>query len=136
MQIGPELIAKYVWVALMVVVIAAIVLVVVLPNTETRSVCTGFQYFVFINQKMTDNSYQIQLLNGPTDISVKELDVNGISMNAATKANAGDSFVLASTSDPTDKKGEEVFSYRVSVSYDTNGIKDNRDSATCTGRVQ
>ena len=136
-RFSPDLIAKYVWITLIIVMIAAIFIVVVLPNTETRSTCRGFQYFVFLDQKMTSGRYQIEILNGPRDITIKDWSVNGIKMSDSADAKAGDSFILSSSSDPTDKNPGEVFSYQFSIYYDIkNGVTENSDIATCTGKVQ
>ena len=136
MRYDPEAIAKYLWVALIAVVIVVVV-VVVFPPSETRSSCTGFQYFVFLSQKMTPDSYSIELLNGPRDIVVKGFNVDGRDVGAAeADVKAGDSFIIRSLRDPTNAKVDENFRYHVIVSYDMNGIKENRDSATCTGKIQ
>ena len=136
-RLDPDLIAKYVWIALIVVMIAAIFVVIVLPNTETRSTCKGFQYFLFLDQKMTPDNYQVEILNGPRDITITDWSINGIKMSGNLDVNAGDNFILTSSSDPTDKRADEVFSYKLTASYDIkNGISGNRDIATCTGKVQ
>lgn len=130
------MLAKYSWITLVVVVIAAVIFIV-FPDSETRSVCTGFQYFVFLSQKMTESIYQVELLNGPRDVAVKEWAINGIKMNSNAGVKAGESFILTSSLDPTSQKSGETFSYQFWIDYDIkNGITENRDTATCTGRVQ
>lgn len=137
MRINLDTLIKYLWLALIAVVIVAVIFVVILPSSEARSVCTGFQYFVFLSQKMTESSYQVELLNGPRDIAVKGWSVNEIKMNSDAGVKAGDSFILTSGLDPTSQKSGEAFSYQFWLDYDMkDGIKGNRDTATCTGRVQ
>ena len=137
MQYDPETIARYLWVALIAVVLIVVIVVVFEPS-ETRSSCTGFQYFVFLSQKMTPDSYEIELLNGPKDILVNGMQINGRSVGAVTVGEkSGDSIFVQSIEDPTDAKTDENFRYRVVVSYDMNGgITDNKDSAICTGKIQ
>lgn len=136
MRYDIDAIAKYAWIALLVVIIAAVVLIVLLP-AEIRSACTGFQYFVFLSQKTDEDMYQIELLNGPRDVSISGMSVNGIEMAAAADVAAGEKFILTSSLDPTAQKIGEAFAYKVYVRYDINGgIKDNADAATCTGRIQ
>jgi len=138
MKFSPDMLVKYTWVALMAVIIAVVFVVIILPGTETRSTCAGFQYFVFLNQKMTEDSYAIELLNGVSGIRVNSATVDGVNIGiSSVDVAAGDKFIITSSHDPTGRKADEMFSSKISILYDMmNGIDNNRDSATCTGRVQ
>ena len=134
MQYDPEIIAKYLWAALIAVVLVVAVIVVFHPG-ETRSSCSGFQYFVFLSQKMTPGEYSLELLNGVRDIKIKSVTLESSDIGFATDVNAGDSFIITS-SKKNDARTDDTFNYRVTIYYDMSGIKDNRDSGICTGRVQ
>jgi len=134
MQYTPEEIAKYLWIALIAVVIVVVVVIVFQPG-ETRSSCSGFQYFIFLNQKMTPDSYSLELLNGVRDAKIKSVFLDDTDISSAVDVKAGDSFLLES-SIHTALKADDNFRSRVTVYYDTPSIEDNRDSAICTGRVQ
>lgn len=135
---NPDSVMKYAWVALIVVLIAVVVVVVVLPTTETKSTCSGFQYFLFLNQKMAEGSYELELLNGVSDVKVNSVTVDGVNIGSASiDVLAGEKLLLSSVHDPTGKRVDDTFAARVSILYDMKGgILNNRDSATCTGRVQ
>ncbi len=138
MHHNPELIAKYLWVALIAVVIIIAVVVVFEPGKEVRSACTGFQYFIFHSQKMTADNYSIEIINGPADIRITGLTLEENDMALApVDVRAGEPFILNAQKDPTSKKPEESFRYKITVSYDIlTGIENNKDTATCTGKVQ
>lgn len=138
MKFGPDILTKYLTVGLIVIVIAALFLIVILPATETRSVCTGFQYVVFLNQKMAQDQYSVELLNGVGDITVNKATLNGVDLGITVMdVSSGERVILTSTKDPTDKKADETFSHELLIFYDVkDGIKDNKDTATCTGKVQ
>jgi len=127
---------RYLTMALMAFLIVALLIVVILPNTETRSTCTGFQYFVFLDQKMTSSGYSMELLNGIRDIDIKSASLDGVDLDmAGQRVPAGDVLLLESY--VSSRKANETFVNKISVSYDiVDGIKDNTDFATCTGRVQ
>ena len=135
---SPDAFVKYAWAALVVVLIVVLAVVIILPATEAKSRCTGFQYFVFLSQKLSEDSYSMELLNGVSDIHVNSATVDGVNIGISSlDVGAGDSFLIMSARDPTGKKIDETFSMRLSVMYDIkNGINNNRDTAACTGRVQ
>lgn len=137
LKLNPDVLMKYAWAALIVVVIVVLVVVVILPGIQMKSTCTGFQYFVFLNQKMTEGSYQLELLNGVSDVRILSATVDGVNIGiASVDVPAGETFVITSVHDPTAAKADETFKSTVSILYDTPSIDNNRDSATCTGRVQ
>ena len=133
-----EDISRYLTLVLIAVLIIALVIVIILPNTETRSVCTGFQYFLFLDQKMTENSYYVELLNGVRDIEVKDASLDGVDLGITSQQVAsGEKFTLESPKDPTTRNVNDTFGSKLHLTYDiVSGIKDNTDFATCTGRVQ
>ncbi len=137
-KINVDDILRYLTLALIAVLIVALAVVVILPNTETRSTCRGLQYFLFLDQKMTESGYAVELLNGVRDIEVKTASIDGTDIGAALQAVAsGEKFVIESQRNPAGKKINETFSSRLLIAYDiVDGIKDNTDSAICTGRVQ
>ena len=134
MQYNTETVAKYLWMVLIAVVIAVAVVIVFQPG-ETRSTCSGFQYFVFLDQKLTPSAYSLELLNGVRDVKIKSATLEGSDIGASLDVNSGDTFVINSSKNVNVKTGDS-FRYRVTVEYDTSGIKDNKDSAVCTGIVQ
>ena len=138
MRHNPDLIAKYLWLALIAVVIIIAVVVVFEPGKDVRSECTGFQYFLFLSQKMTPDSLNLQLLNGPMDIRIVNMTIEGVNAGISPmNVKAGEPFILVPTIDPTNKMPEETFRYKIAVSYDIlTGIGNNKDVAICTGKVQ
>lgn len=135
MRYNPDMIAKYLSVTLIALMIVVVVFVIVVPS-ETRSICRNFQYFVFLDQKATQDSYSVELLNGVRDIHVSRFAIGNMETSKPLDVKAGDAFMLTSPF-ATDIKSGETFSYTVFVSYDiVNGISNNKDTATCTGRVQ
>jgi hypothetical protein len=136
MKYSPEEIARYLWVALIAVVLIAALTVILLPGTKTRSECTGLQYFIFLDQKLTPDGYTVELLNGQRDVTIKSASFDGIDLKInEINVNAGNSFVISS-SVSTNKKTEDMFRSRLAISYDTSAIPGKQDSGTCTGRVQ
>src|SRR3989338_6102004 len=119
---NPDSVMKYAWVALIVVLIAVVFVVVVLPTTETKSTCSGFQYFLFLNQKMAEGSYELELLNGVSDVKVNSVTVDGVNIGSASiDVLAGEKLLLSSVHDPTGKRVDDTFAARVSILYDMKG---------------
>ncbi len=137
-KINVEDVSHYLTLVLIVVLIAALVIIVILPNTETRSICKGFQYFLFLDQKMTESGYTVELLNGVRDIEIKSVSIDGTNLGIASQSVAsGEKFAIESSKDPTTRRINETFGNKLYLTYDiVDGIKDNVDFATCTGRVQ
>ena len=133
-----EMLSRYITLALIAVLIIALVIVVILPNIETKSVCKGFQYFIFLDQKMTESSYTAELLNGVRDINVKSASIDGLDLGVtAQNVGSGEKFTLTGSKDPTTRHVNDTFGNKLYVTYDiVDGINDNTDFATCTGRVQ
>lgn len=137
-KINVEDILHYLTITLIAVLIIALVLIVILPNTQTKSVCTGFQYFLFLDQKMTGSSYTVELLNGVRDIEVKSASIDGMNLGITNpRVGSGEKFTLTISTEPTPRKANETFGDKLLITYDiVDGIKQNTDLATCTGRVQ
>ena len=135
---NPEDILRYLTFVLIAVLILALVIIIILPNTGTKSTCTGFQYFLFLDQKMTDSSYTVELLNGVRDIEVKSASLDGLDFGINNQqVPSGEKFTLQSSKDPTVKMVNDTFGNKLLITYDIiDGIKGNTDFATCTGRVQ
>ena len=133
-----ENISRYLTIALIMFLIIALLVIVILPNTGTKSICTGFQYFLFLDQKMTENSYTVELLNGVRDIEVKGVYIDGLDLEIdGQMVVAGEKFTIESSKDPTVRKTNETFDNKLLVKYDiVNGINENSDIGTCTGRIQ
>ncbi len=141
-----EYLMTYGWALLIIVVVGAALfaLGILNPSTYTQSRCTGFQYFTFQDQKVAGpltNTTTLDLLNGPRDITVDGLTVDGTSATSVSTApsgtiSAGSRFTVTGTF-PTGKQSGDSYSYDVSVAYDvTSGIQNNLDQGTCTGKVQ
>ena len=128
-----EAAARYAWIGLLVVLIIAVFAVVISPRFETRSMCTGFQYFVFLDQKASETSYTLQLLNGVSDVSISGMSLDGASASARQDVKAGDTFMLSSSSRG---RQNETFIYKISIAYGTPSMGDRQDIATCTGRIE
>ena len=137
-KINVEDVSRYLTLVLIAILIVALVIIVILPNTETKSICTGFQYFLFLDQKMTESSYTVELLNGVRDIEVKGILLDGLDLGINSQQVAsGEKFTLQSSKDPTTRNVNDTFVNKLLITYDIiDGIKDNKDVATCTGRVQ
>ena len=135
---NPEDVLHYLTFVLIAVLIIALVIIIILPNTGTKSICTGFQYFLFLDQKMTDSSYTVELLNGVRDIEVKSASLDGLDFGISSQqVPSGEKFTLQSSKDPTTKTVNETFGNKLLITYDIiDGIKGNTDFATCTGRIQ
>lgn len=138
MKYDPELISKYLWMVLVVVIILAAVVIIFLPGIETKSVCSGFQYFLFLDQKLTTNEYSVELLNGRGDVIIKSVTLEDTPLGPVpVSVKAGERIMFNSTKDPTLKSAEDTFRYRIAVEYDfVGGIQNNKDTAVCTGKVQ
>lgn len=135
MHYSIDTLMKYFWVALIAVLIAVLFIIIVLPNAQTRSTCTGFQYFLFLNQKATSDNYSLELLNGVSDIRVSRMEINGADAGMTPMTvKAGDIFLI--NGNKSHANAGDIFSYSVSIAYDTSGIKNNKDTATCTGKIQ
>ena len=138
MRYDPDIVIKHLWVVLVAVVIIAALVIVLAPGLETRFECRSLQYFFFLDHKLAENEYSIELINGVRDVRIKALTIEGKDMEIQpVDVKAGDKFLLVSVKDPTNKKTDDTFRYKISVAYDIiDGIKDNKDTAVCTGKVQ
>ena len=141
-----EYLMTYGWALLIIVVVGAALfaLGILNPSTYTQSRCTGFQYFTFQDQKVAVGASTLDMLNGPRDVSVTGLNVNGqaagvVRVNdaiAPQTVSPGSRFTVNGTY-PTGKAIADSYSYPVQVTYNViGGIQGNTDSGTCTGKVQ
>ncbi len=134
-----EYLMTYGWALLVIVVVGAALfaLGILNPGTYTQSRCNGFQYFTFQDQKMESNGYTIEIINGPKEVNITGISVDGNSLTLTpTVVAAGNKVVLTATGS-TGKSSGDTFSSTVTISYDViNGISGLEDSATCTGKVQ
>lgn len=136
-----EYLMTYGWALLVIVVVGAALfaLGVLNPSTYTQSRCTGLQYFTFQDQKLTASAYSIDLINGPRDVVIVGLTVNGEAYTgiSPTTVAAGSRFVLSGTNNTAlPKVVGNSFSYLVTIKYNvTGGISGNTDAGTCTGKI-
>ena len=138
-----EYLMTYGWALLVIVVVGAALYAsgVLNPASYTSAKCTGFQYFVWQNQKMASNDYVLEVLNGREDVSITNLvvdttDLGALALNPANPVGAGKKVTIDGTADPTTKAAGDPFSVTVTVIYNTTTIAGIRDSASCTGRIQ
>lgn len=137
-----EYLMTYGWALLIIVVVGAALfaLGILNPSTYTQSRCTGFQYFTFQDQQLTQSTFSIDLLNGPKDIVVTsfKVDATSTAVNPAVTVAAGNRVVVSGNNAAAGSKADgDSYSYGVSVTYNvTGGISNNVDQGTCTGKVQ
>ncbi len=135
-----EYLMTYGWALLIIVVVGAALyaLGVLNPSTYTQSRCTGFQYFVWQDQKLNTSSYSVSVLNGNSDVTITALSINSqtVTMAGSQNASAGGKATLSGTV-AVGKSAGEAFSYTVVITYDSiGGIQAKTDTATCTGKIQ
>lgn len=138
-----EYLMTYGWALLVIVVVGAALYAagVLNPASYVANKCTGFQYFVWQNQKMATNDYVLEVLNGREDVTITNLLVDGNPRGVSGFTNpvsSGRRITIGdnSTTNPTGKVEGDTFSVTVTVIYNTTTIAGIRDSASCTGRVQ
>ncbi len=138
-----EYLMTYGWALLVIVVVGAALYAagVLNPASYVQSRCTGFQYFLWQNQKMTTGNYTLEVINGKEDVSIIQLLVDSSSIGTLTLTpsnpiSTGGKVTITGPNDPTAKNAGDSFSATVTVVYNTTTIAGIRDSATCTGRVQ
>lgn len=138
-----EYLMTYGWALLVIVVVGAALYAagVLNPASYVASKCTGFQYFVWQNQKMNTTDYVLEVLNGREDVSITNLlvdttDLGALTLSPANVISAGRKVTIDGTNDPTAKNPGDTFSVTVTLVYNTSTIIGIRDSASCTGRVQ
>ncbi len=137
-----EYLMTYGWALLVIVVVGAALYSagVLNPASYVSSKCTGFQYFVWQNQKMNTTQYTLEVLNGKEDVSIISLLVDttdlGTLSGFTNPISAGRKVTAAGANDPTTKSAGDTFGVTVTVVYNTTTIAGIRDSASCTGRVQ
>ncbi len=138
MKYDPDIVIKHLWIVLVAVVIIAALVIVLLPGLETRSECRGFQYFLFLDHKLAENEYSIEILNGVRDVKITSLTLEGNDLGIKpVDVKSGERVMIPSGKDPTNKKTDDTFRYKISIAYDiVDGIASNKDTAVCTGKVQ
>jgi hypothetical protein len=134
-----EYLMTYGWALLIIVVVGAALyaLGVLNPATYTQSRCTGFQYFIYQDQKYASTgAFSVVLLNGNTPVEVTALSVGGTSLTMSEQnVSTGAKFTLSGTGATAGTVGD-AFSNTVTVTYNTEDISGKTDSATCTGKLQ
>src|SRR3990172_5496316 len=75
-----EYLMTYGWALLVIVVVggALFALGVLNPSTYTQKRCQGFQYFSYQDQRLNSTSMIIDLLNGPRQVAITGMTVNGV----------------------------------------------------------
>lgn len=136
-----EYLMTYGWALLIIVVVGAALFALGIFSPQTKSVCTGFQYYTYSNQKMTTTQYTLEVLNGNQDVTVTNLSVEGTDLGTVTLSptgtlGSGKRVTISGANDPTTKSSGDSYSYSVSVTYNTPTISGLKDMATCTGKVQ
>ncbi len=133
----------YGWALLVIVVVGAALYTagVLNPASYVQSRCTGFQYFLWQNQRMSDTNYTLEVINGKEDISITNFlidsaDQGTLTLNPSNPVSTGRKVTITGASDPTTKSSGDSFSITVTVVYNTTTIAGIRDSATCAGKVQ
>lgn len=135
-----EYLMTYGWALLVIVVVGAALfaLGILNPGTYTQSRCSGFGYFSFQSQLLTEDDYQIEVLNGNRDITITDIFFGDTNLTiAAVDVSVNNRYIINGVADPTTKDAGDSFSETVKIHYDVDGgIEGNIDSATCVGTVQ
>jgi hypothetical protein len=142
-----EYLMTYGWALLVIVVVAAALfaLGVLNPSTYQQKRCNGFQYFTWMDQKISAGTgFSIQVRNSNQDIVVNGISVDGTSVGLGSLTisdndiQEGDAFVISSTTDVTTKtSGSNYDNIAVIITYNvTGGISGNIDRATCVGTIE
>ena len=137
-----EYLMTYGWALLVIVVVggALFALGVLNPSTYTQKRCQGFQYFSYQDQRLNSTTAIIDLLNGPRQVTITGMTVNGVvatlvASNPASPA-GGARFTVNGDVAGLPASGTSYSNYPVTLTYDvTGGITGNVDRGTCSGTV-
>lgn len=138
-----EYLMTYGWALLVIVVVGAALYAagVLNPASYVSSKCTGFQYFLWQNQKLNTTQYVLEVTNGKEDIYINNVQIDSadqgtLTLSSANPQSPGRKVTITGANDPTTKAAGDTFTVTVTVVYNTTTIAGIRDSATCTGKVQ
>lgn len=129
-----EYLMTYGWALLIIVVVGAALFALGVFSPQTRSTCTGFQYFVFKDHARAATTYSIIVINSNQDVEVTDLDIGTAGTTAFVNVSAGRQVTLNATSTPTKTSGDS-FSDTVTITYNVPGLTGKKDSAVCNGKV-
>ncbi len=108
------------------------------PETYVNSHCSGFSYFLFEDQKLSDGQYTIQVRGRSGSITIRGVQFGNSAMDASPDIvydSSRDSFIITTESIPPMTEGSAFRDERVRIMYDArNGIQNSTDSALCSGR--
>ncbi len=135
-----EYLMTYGWALLVIVVVggALFALGVLNPSTYTQKRCQGFQYFSYQDQRINSTGVIIDLLNGPRQVTVTAMTVNGVAatnvVSIAASPTGGARFTVSGDVAGLPASGTSYTNYPVTLTYDvTGGISGNVDRGTCSG---
>lgn len=148
-----EYLMTYGWALLVIVVVAAALfaLGVLNPATYQQKRCNGFQYFTYVDQRLTASNFTLQLQNSNQVITLTQVSVaadtpatftvQDADGNFGATVQAGEKFVVWADGGwvpvPALSQGDSYDDVTVTVTYDVSGgITGSTDRATCVGTVQ
>ena len=136
-----EYLMTYGWALLVIVIVAAALfgLGVLNPASYQQKRCSGFQYFVYSDQKLSTGQFVLDVRNSNQAVGINNMTVGSASAGSLTISSSniqpGDRFTITTNTVPSVTSGN-TYSYTVIVGYNvTNGIANNVDRATCVGTV-
>ncbi|MBM3304262.1 MAG: hypothetical protein FJY76_04125 [Candidatus Aenigmarchaeota archaeon] len=139
-----EYLMTYGWALLVIIIVGAALfaLGVLNPATYQQRRCTGFQYFTYIDQKLTASDYEVNVRNGNQKAAVVGLMVGtsyetGVTLSNTSALQSGDTFTIKTAKVPSGLvAGNSFDSLNVQIVYNVEGgITNNTDTAACTGIV-
>ena len=138
-QCAMEYLMTYGWALLVIIIVGAALfaLGVLNPATYQQRRCNGFQYFTYMDQRLTTSDYIIHVRNGVHKIAIQGMSVGGVPNTANLTVSdsdiqQGDEFTIKTTDIPTVTAGTNYDSLQVTITYDVqSGIAGNTDTAVC-----
>jgi len=132
-----EYIMTYGWALLIIVALGgALFATGILNPTSYATKNCHFRYFTYMDEKLSGTNFTMDLVNGPHDISITGMTVDGISAQSVDtnplSPSGGTRFIVQGKIPGLAASG--AFSFPVKIAYDVQGgISGNIDEGTCTG---
>jgi len=106
-------------------------------NTPAVNRCEGFEYFKFVNQRLVNNRYSVQIENGGKEAELFSLTVDGMGdIRDIVILKPGEETTIYTEDININKLKGEVYSFRVEIGYNFIG-EDNKRKETimCSANV-
>ncbi len=140
-----EYLMTYGWALIVIVIVVAALfaLGILNPAAYQQKRCSGFQYFTYVDQKLSASEYVLHVKNGAESIAITGIKVGTGAIDASpTLSNTsalqqGADFTIQTTNVPSGTTTGNSFSNMpVVVSYNViDGITNNSDRGLCVGTV-